>query len=321
MSSKQDTEKLTHEIKENAIRYGAVLVGVASIDRYEPMPPYYDRVPRGQHPRDFLPTAKSVISISQPLLNPAVDAPANLAEMDLEMIPPDGRNGYLEAFYGKVAHFNLDVSLLLIGQYLGQFLMANGYDAMIFPTEGVHVKPADGLSEREVMAGPNKEWAAKYSPFRYHSGPLSHRHAATRAGLGEFGYNNLVLTRKFGARQRFNTVVTDAELVPDPLITEPICLRDKCMLCMRACHMDAISFRDNQEKKDYRTVDRINKNVIFIDTPVKTDPVVCSQRQDRIPNPPIRGDCVRVCPLPKLSSNLTRRLNGIVEEWRRGKQA
>ncbi len=96
---------------------------------------------------------------------------------------------------------------------------------------------------------------------------MSHRHAATRAGLGEFGYNNLVLTRKFGARQRFNTVVTDAELVPDPLITAPICLRDKCMLCMKARHMDAICFRDNQAKKDYRTVAAIDKSVIFTTRP------------------------------------------------------
>lgn len=316
MSNKQDMERLTREVKETAIRQGAVLVGIASIDRYEPMPPYYDRVPRGQHPRDFLPNAKSVISIAQPLMNPAIDAPANLAEMDLEMMPDDAKLGYLESFYGKVAHFNLDVYLLLIGQYLGQYLMANGYDAMIFPTEGVHVKPANGLTERQIMAGPSKEWAERYSPFRYHSGPFSHRHAATRGGLGEFGYNNLVLTKKFGARQRFNSIITDAELIPDPLITEPICLRDKCKLCLKACHMSgAITFRDDKEKKDYRSVEKIDKQIIFIDTPVKTDPVICSQRMDRIQNFPIRGDCVRVCPVPKLSNNLTKRLTSIVEQW------
>jgi epoxyqueuosine reductase len=318
MSGKQDMERLTRELKETAIRQGAVLVGIASIDRFEPRPPYHDRIPRGQRPGDFLPNAKSVISLAQPLLNPAIDAPANLAEMDLEMIPADAKLGYLESFYGKVAHFNLDVSLLLIGQYLGQFLMANGYDAMIFPTEGVHVNPANGMTEREIMAGPNREWADKYSPFRYHSGPFSHRHAATRAGLGEFGYNNLVLTRKFGARQRFNSVITDAELLPDPLITEPICLRDRCRLCLKACHMDAITFRDDQAKRDYRTVEKVDKGIIFIDTPVKTDPVVCSRRMDRIPNFPLRGDCVRICPLPKFSNNLTKRLASIVEEWRRG---
>ncbi len=319
MSSKLDMERLSREVKEVAVRQGAVLVGIASIDRYEPMPPYYDRIPRGQRPTDFLPNAKSVISIAQPIMNPAIDAPANLAEMDLEMIPPDAKHGWLEAFYGKVAHFNNDVALLLIGQYLGQFLMANGFDAMIFPTEGVHVKPANGLSEREIMKGPNEKWAEKYSPFRYHSGPFSHRHAATRAGLGEFGYNNLVLTKKFGARQRFNSIITDAELIPDPLITEPICLRDKCMLCWKACHVDALYLRDDPKFKDYRSVEKVDKEVIFIDTPVKTDPVACSSRTDRIPDYPIRGDCVRVCPVPKLSKNLTKRLQAIVNKWDPGK--
>jgi epoxyqueuosine reductase QueG len=47
-------------------------------------------------------------------------------------------------------------------------------------------------------------------------GVISHRHAAIRAGLGVFGKNNLVLTKEFGPRQRFCTVLTDAELVPDP---------------------------------------------------------------------------------------------------------
>ena len=315
MNNKLDMERLTKEVKEVAIRQGAVLVGIAPIERYEPMPPYYDRIPRGQNPRDFLPNAKSIISIAQPILNPAMDAPANLAEMDMEMIPPDARRGYLEAFYGKVAHYSQDVFLLLIGQFLGQFLMANGFDAMIFPTEGVHVKPSNGMTEREVMKGPNEKWAEKYSPFRYHSGPFSHRHAATRAGLGEFGYNNLVLTKQFGARQRFNTIITDAELIPDPMITEPICLRDKCMLCWKACHMDCITFRDDPRKKDYRSVEKVQKDIIFIDTPVRTDPVQCSDRTERTPEFLIRGDCVRICPLPRVSNNLSKRLSKIVEEW------
>ena len=42
------------------------------------------------------------------------------------------------------------------------------------------------------------------------------RHAATRAGLGEFGYKNALLTPQFGPRQRINSVLTDAELAPDP---------------------------------------------------------------------------------------------------------
>ncbi|HEY5583829.1 MAG TPA: hypothetical protein VIK78_04975 [Ruminiclostridium sp.] len=316
MSQNLDMEKFTHEIKELAKRTGAVLVGVASMDRYEPMPPYYDRIPRGQHPRDFLPDAKSVISFAQPILNATIDAPALLADIDLEMMPEEARHEWLDAFYHKIAHANQDYFLLAIGQVVGQLLLANGFDAMIFPTEGIHFNPK-GKTEAEIMQGPNKEWAEKNSPFRYISGPFSHRHAATRAGLGEFGYNNIVLTREFGARQRFNSIITDAELVADPLITEPICLRDKCMLCLKACHMDAITFRDDPNVKDYRSVEKVDKNIIFIDTPTKTDPVKCNNRKEGGIDFPIRGDCLRVCPIPRVPKNLNKKLTNLVEEWKK----
>lgn len=309
-----DMEKLTREVKELAKNKGAALVGIASIDRFEPMPPYYDRIPRGQHPKDFLPGAKSVISIVQPVLNGAMDGTARLRDIDMEMIPPEARSEWLDSFYQKVSHFVQDVTLLQIGQFVGQFLMANGFDAMIFPTEGVHAK-FDNMTEEEMMQGPNEEWAKKYSPFRYISGPFSHRHAATRAGLGEFGYNNLFLTREFGARLRLNSIITDAELLPDPLITKPICLRDKCRLCLKACYMNAITLRDDPEKKDYRSVDKVYKDIIFIDTPAKTDPLICRKRTDRIPDHPVRGDCLRVCPIPKIPVNPPERVKALIKEW------
>ena len=77
-----DSHKLTQEVKDLAKRSGAALVGVASIDRFEPRLPYYDRIPKGQDPRDFLPEAKSVISIAMPLLNPAVDRHNQINQRD-----------------------------------------------------------------------------------------------------------------------------------------------------------------------------------------------------------------------------------------------
>jgi epoxyqueuosine reductase QueG len=310
-----NSDKLTDEIKELAKKSGAALIGVASIDRFDPIPPYYDRVPKGEHPRDFLPEARSVISIAMPILNPAIDAPARLNEMELEMFPKEARSRWLDAFYGRVAHFSQDVFLLLIGQILGQYLLAQGYDAMIFPTEGVHFEGANGRTERQIMMGESKEWAKKNSPFRYISGPISHRHCATRAGLGEFGYNNLVLTKEFGARQRFNTIVTEAELIPDPLISKPICLRDACRLCLKACHMGAIFMRDDASYDDYRSVPKVDKDIIFIDTPAKTNNILCRDRMVGNETFPIRGDCVRVCPLPKVPRHLTKRLQHLVDQW------
>lgn len=323
MSPKSPSKDLTQAIKGLALQSGAALVGIASIDRFDPQPPYYDKAPRGHDPRDYVPNAKSVISFAQPVLNAVMDAPAALADVDMEMIPPDIKHPYLEMLYQLVGHRVQDYMLEQIGQVVGQMIQIEGFETMIFPTTGLHPNmPPTGigvnetrLSDQQIWQGPSKKWADKYSPFRYTFGPVSHRHAATRAGLGEFGYNNIVLTREFGPRQRFNTIITEAELVPDPLISEPICLRDNCRLCLKACIMEAITLRDDPSFSDYRLVDKVNKDVIFVDTPAKTDPVTCNSRRTRIPDSPIRGDCARVCPLPVTRTHLPVRLKAMMEEW------
>lgn len=70
-------------------------------------------------------------------------------------------------------------------------------------------------------------------------GEFSHKHAAFAAGLGEFGINNLFMTPQFGTHNRFVSVLTSAELEPDPLYDgPPLC--DRCEKCVRACPVDAI---------------------------------------------------------------------------------
>ncbi|KPK81714.1 MAG: hypothetical protein AMJ81_10375 [Phycisphaerae bacterium SM23_33] len=320
MAVEADADELTRSVKEVARRHGAVLVGVAPVDRFDPMPPLWDAVPGGHHPRDFLPEARSVISIAQPILNPVMDAPAVLADRELEMIPPHVKYPYLEALYGRVGHEVHDYMLEFIGQMVGQHLLGRGFQAMIFPTTGLH--PAvEGLTDREIWEGSSKQPAVRGSPFRFTFGPFSHRHAATRAGLGEFGYNNLVLTRQFGPRQRFNSILTDAELAPDPLVTEPICLRDECGLCLKACIMECISLRDDPALTDYRSVEKLDGHRIFIDTPARTDPTLCRRRREGRPDSPIRGDCARVCPVPRRPEHLPERLRRILEEWDRPRAA
>jgi hypothetical protein len=95
---------LTRSVKELALRHGAALVGVASVERFDPMPPLADGAPAGHHPRDFVPEARSVVSIAQPILNPVMDAPAVLATRQLEMIPEHARYPYMEVLYNHTGH-------------------------------------------------------------------------------------------------------------------------------------------------------------------------------------------------------------------------
>jgi epoxyqueuosine reductase QueG len=71
-------------------------------------------------------------------------------------------------------------------------------------------------------------------------GDLSHKHAAVAAGLGRFGMNNLVLTPDYGPYVRFVTVLTSAALRPDRPLIEDICLRGKCLKCVKACPAGAL---------------------------------------------------------------------------------
>ena len=300
---------LTKQIKDLARANGAALVGIAPIERFDPMPPLYDKPPEYEHPKFFLPDAKSVISFAMPILNPVLDAPSRMADVDTEFVAPDIKWQWLDLVYNQVGHKVQDDRLELIGQMIGQKLLIDGYDAMIFPTTGIHPNiPNQTKPEMWQTKG-------KYSKFGWTHGPFSHRHAATRAGLGEFGYHNIVLTREFGSRVRFNSVITNVELDPDPLITEPICLREKCgYLCMKACFMHAITRRDDPDVKDYRSVDfQINDSAIFIDTPCKTDPVKCNNRRKEYPHSPVRGDCLRVCPVGAGCHRLHDRLQKMAE--------
>jgi epoxyqueuosine reductase QueG len=75
-------------------------------------------------------------------------------------------------------------------------------------------------------------------------GVFSHRHAAVRAGLGEFALNNMLTTPQFGSRIRLISIITEAPLAPDEPCTNELCpgKRLECQLaCVRNCPVHAIS--------------------------------------------------------------------------------
>lgn len=75
-------------------------------------------------------------------------------------------------------------------------------------------------------------------------GIFSHRHAAVRAGLGEFALNNMLTTPQFGSRVRLISIITEAPLNPDEPCKNEFCLKKRpdCQLaCVRNCPVQAIS--------------------------------------------------------------------------------
>ncbi|MBO7762662.1 MAG: hypothetical protein J6T24_07690 [Clostridia bacterium] len=75
----------------------------------------------------------------------------------------------------------------------------------------------------------------KYKDIPYeHAATFSHMAAFVACGLGEYGYHGMVLSPEYGPRERIISIITSAELVPDPLYDgPPLC--DGCHLCAKQC--------------------------------------------------------------------------------------
>lgn len=81
----------------------------------------------------------------------------------------------------------------------------------------------------------------------------SHRHFAYAAGLGTFGINNMLLTRK-GCCGRFHSVVTSLPLLTGAPLTEELCLSKKngsCGVCVRHCPTGALTTEGYDRQKCY----------------------------------------------------------------------
>ena len=108
---------------------------------------------------------------------------------------------------------------------------------------------------------------------------FSHRHAAYLAGLGTFGVNNILLTPEFGPRVRFASVFTSADIPPNRISEERLCIR--CMRCRDICPVDALRGGDYPEDL--------------------TDKDACSGRSEELNRRHTSpcGLCIRVCPVGK----------------------
>jgi epoxyqueuosine reductase QueG len=181
---------LTGKLKDFVKSRGATLVGIAPIERFS-------KAPEGHGPKDFLPTAKSVVSIGLRINKSSIlQLPRTMREYKMNY---DVANLKLNSLAWDTARFLEDL----------------GYEALAIPAS----PPYDA---------------------KRNFGDMSHKHRAVAAGLGRFGLNNLVLTPNYGPYVRFVTVITSARLKPDEPLNDDICLKEKCLKCVKACPPKAL---------------------------------------------------------------------------------
>ena len=206
---------LTSEVKQLALVKGAHLVGIASVDRFE-------GAPRGHGPSDLLPGARSVIAIAQRFFQTIINSDTFCTET--ELIPKDELWQAQRNIFGFL-YATVNLEMQMIGVQIAHLLSEKGYPTLPIPSSG-------------AAAAHTPEFGSAHYTF------FSNRHAAVLAGLGEFGFNKLLLTPKYGPRVRLDSIITTAELEPDPMVGN-ICLGEKCMLCIqdKACFGELHEFK------------------------------------------------------------------------------
>ncbi len=199
-------DRLTKEVKEYAKKCGADLIGIAPVERFK-------NAPLRMSPKGLLPSAKSVIVVAVHHLDASV-------ELGGEPSPHDGG-----PYWGQSSAMNPkldDIAFLL-----ARFLEEKGYKTLPIPV--TNIWRYKGYKDLKVDFAPD----------------LVHRYAAVAAGLGEIGWSGLFLSPQFGPRQRLTSIITEAELTPDPMYSgKSLC--DKCMECVKHCPTDA--FRKEVKK-------------------------------------------------------------------------
>lgn len=206
------------DLKKHARAFGADLVGITSMDRF-------DGAPRNRDPRYIFPEAKSCIVLGFRI-------PRGLFRGTEE--------GTLFSNYTAMGYAGInEVFGPIVLRQLTCYIEDHEYEAVPLPN---------------IYLRPNVSWHGPFDPPK--SVPVREgvpepdvmidlRVAAYAAGLGEFGWSKVFLTPEFGPMQRFVALLTDFEFEPDPIFEGEIC--DRCMLCAKACTGNAISTTESDK--------------------------------------------------------------------------
>jgi len=276
------------EVKEFAFSHGVSMVGVAPVERF-------NGAPRGHRPTDFIKDARSVIVQGIRLLPSVVDWRDYFKES--EHLTPSKRELLAWGIYHKGGYAVVNQKLELLALDMALFMENQGFRCIFFPVTGPYDFDTNRLmilrpywyrvreiamekEEREYKKEEDEKGKIKKKGFY----SFSHRHAAVLAGLGRFGLNNLVLTPDYGPRMRFISVITTAEIEPDPLIKKEICLHPKtgCTECIDKCPFNALT--------SPHKIDLCGLKMLCSDFDVDKCPdeyIICG------------GVCINVCPIGK----------------------
>ena len=200
---------LNEKIIEAVKREGIDLIGFAPKSRF-------DCLPARRNPFTIFPEGKTVVLVGK-----------RVCRGSLRGIE-EGTNFQDYGMFGK--NWLEDEFLALACYNMTNVLEDEGWEAVpVFPN------PPEA-APMGVPVAEGKEAPNVHPDFEF---------AAVACGLCEFGMSGIPLSEKYGSRQRFHMIITDAELEPTPVLERTIC--DACGLCAKACPLGAISTTETEE--------------------------------------------------------------------------
>ena len=204
-----NTQNIKQIVEQAAKKIGIDLIGFASKKRFE-------GVDAQHNPFSIFPEGKTVIMLGKRVCRGAlrgIEEGTNFGD------------------YNRFGKNWLEDEFLAIACYdLVNVIEDNGWEACpLFPNPS-ELGP-QGVSVADGRPAPNV-----YPDFDY---------AAVACGLGEIGMNGIFLSQKFGPRQRFHMIITDAEIEETPLFEGTVC--DACGKCAESCPLGAIDVQNTKE--------------------------------------------------------------------------
>jgi len=127
---------------------------------------------------------------------------------------------------------NMTRILFSVSDKLTLFLTDNGFEAITVDVNNKY-RPEEGISDLSEMS--------EFVP------DFSHRYGAVAAGIGRLGWSGNVLHPEYTSLLELGTVLTSAELEPDPLMEENPC--DQCKMCSFVCPVDMIHKKESNQVK------------------------------------------------------------------------
>lgn len=178
--------------------------------------------PEGKRPEDILPGAKSIVVFIRAIPDGAFQAAFRAKE--------DGNADAFASYAAYARELTPNMNLFFMQARVAQFIERNfGFTASAIPS-----------GPMQNVTSTNKALPAFVGAKRVHY-VLNSERAAMAAGLGEIGWNNAFLTKKYGPRQAIGLVLTTMELDYDePYSGEKLCDVSKCRICAKLCPVGAI---------------------------------------------------------------------------------